>query len=79
VSELPNNGGAAFPDPCGAHPGAFPPDQPKGMTLRDYFAAKAMAAILRLPDKIYTDALIAKYSYNMADTMIYERENGGAK
>lgn len=37
-----NNGGPAFPDGAGA---CF------GMTLRDYFAAKAMQAILSLPQK----------------------------
>ena len=37
-----DDGGAAFPDPCGAHSGAFPPDCAKGMSLRDYFAAAAL-------------------------------------
>ena len=54
-----------------------------GMSLRDYFAAKAMQGFLsgfRSPAGIYsedaTSALnISKLSYDIADAMIEEREN----
>ncbi len=39
-----DDGGPAFPDPCGAHPGAHPPHEAKGMSLRQYAAIK-----LRVP------------------------------
>lgn len=57
---LPNkidDGGPAFPDPCAAHPGSFPPDESKGMTLREYAAIK-----LRVPDSglDWLDAMIQK-------------------
>jgi hypothetical protein len=42
-----------------------------GMTLRDYFAAKAMAAIV---DKELGDDEIAKYAYDMADAMLKARD-----
>lgn len=50
-----------------------------GMTLRDYFAAKAMQAILSLkeqnltPNDIYSLA-IASFSYHQADAMLAKRE-----
>ena len=48
-----------------------------GMSLRDYFAAKAMPKIIRdgqSMSKLDCD-LIAKYSYIMADAMIEKGEN----
>lgn len=44
-----------------------------GMTLRDYFAAKAMAVILQhdLPER--PDHYIAKDAYKIADAMLAER------
>jgi len=45
-----------------------------GMTLRDYFAAKAMQAYLRWPEApIHGEALIADCAYTMADAMLAER------
>jgi len=47
-----------------------------GMTLRDYFAAKAMQALLSCPK--YQNAgtgIISRESYEMADAMI-EARNG---
>jgi len=48
----------------------------KGMTLRDYFAAKAMQAMLTHPDsRADVDASVyAKGAYVMADAMMKERE-----
>jgi hypothetical protein len=47
-----------------------------GMTLRDYFAAKAMQGLLAsLPsDTTLYDSNVAKWSYEMADAMLKARE-----
>jgi len=42
-----------------------------GMTLRDYFAAKAMQVLC---DDNFTEEQIAEASYNMADAMLKARE-----
>mgnify|MGYP003348789876 FL=1 len=74
-----NDGGPAFP-----RPGDFNPQI--GMTLRDYFAAKAMQSILRHYDAVTSfeedevndpegmPSLIAKDAYIMADAMLKARE-----
>lgn len=77
-------GGAAFPrpishdeTPSGQYRGDRTEfaDHQDGMTLRDYFAAKAMQAILgdktTHPD-YYSEW--AELSYRMADAMLAERE-----
>ncbi len=70
-----NTGGPAFP-----RPGDFNPQL--GMTLRDYFAAKAMAIMWDAYDKGYcglnnNDApnteIIAEGAYQMADAMLKAR------
>ena len=62
---------------------AFPDQYKNGMTLRDYFAAKAMAIMWDAYDKGYcglnnNDApngeIIALASYKMADDMLKARE-----
>lgn len=48
-----------------------------GMTLRDYFAAKAMQAMVASPTYEagwWAQDSIAAQSYSMADTMLKERE-----
>ena len=67
-----NNGGPAFP------PHWDPKTHPSGMTLRDYFAAKAMPLAWRIFDAGYsTDALttenIAEAAYQIADAMLAAR------
>jgi len=50
-----------------------------GMTLRDYFAAKAMAAILQTDDDLEWDDdqnSLASASYGYADAMLRVREKG---
>ena len=53
--------------------------QMQGMTLRDYFAAKAMQGLIASPRtplgtvNDVTDQLIAKLSYIMADAMLRAR------
>ncbi len=45
-----------------------------GMTLRDYFAAKAMDSYLRSPQaEIVSVKTIAECAYEMADQMLIER------
>jgi hypothetical protein len=65
----------------GKHLFAFPAnhfdlaDSEHGMTLRDYFAAKAMHAFLSKPSSITCpDELIAEDAYNTADAMMKERK-----
>jgi hypothetical protein len=70
-----NTGGPAFP---GLHPSAECRFQEEGMTLRDYFAAKAMQGILAgnfpVTKTINADQLVAKSAYIMADAMLKARE-----
>jgi hypothetical protein len=56
------------------NPSAFPAGLTEGMTLRDYFAAKAMAGLVSdsQVDMAFCD--MAKWSYSMADAMLAERE-----
>ncbi len=62
-----NNGGPAFPIPDGVS--HFP-----GMTLRDYFAAKAIAPIMLHPQGPSGHwETIASQAYAMADAMLAER------
>jgi hypothetical protein len=67
-----NTGGPAFPlQSIGPD---FAPGY-SGMTLRDYFAAKAMQATMtRLSPNIRGMELAAALSYEMADEMIKARE-----
>lgn len=64
-----NTGGPAFPS-------AHPHGQEEGMTLRDYFAAKAMQA--RINDSklspMYSFEDHADRAYKMADAMLKARE-----
>lgn len=58
-----------------------------GMTLRDYFAAKAMQGILASPrapseaidnGSAVTDTMIARLAYAVAEAMLKARESGDA-
>lgn len=76
MSDKPNDGGPAF-----ARPGMnsnWERGQQEGMTLRDYFAAKAMAALLTQPEAAnnWADERVAEWAYNAADAMLAEREKG---
>jgi hypothetical protein len=46
----------------------------EGMTLRDYFAAKAMQGFLASGKTDYLDKHIAFDAYNLADAMLEARE-----
>ena len=50
----------------------------QGMTRRDYFAAKAMQALLARPDwtQERDQDYIAERAYKQADAMLAEREKG---
>jgi hypothetical protein len=60
-----NTGGPAFPS-THAH------GQDEGMTLRDYFAAKAMQALIEKFDEMPVE--IAYEAYTYADMMMKARE-----
>ena len=70
-----NTGGPAFPhidSGCGRFEA--------GMTLRDYFAAKAMQGYLSsYPKDVHPEVVwVATYAYQMADAMLKAREGGAA-
>ena len=72
-----DNGGPAFPVPLNpgqSWRGMAPCD---GMTLRDYFAGKAMQVGLYEGSEVYRPSEFAKWCYEMADAMLKAR-NGGA-
>ncbi|MCV9909952.1 hypothetical protein OIV19_20345 [Brucella sp. HL-2] len=69
-------GGNAFPIPGDQQDETF-----NGMTLRDYFAAKALGGFAQASmnnDWPYNSEAMAKEAYEWADAMIAARE-GGAK
>jgi hypothetical protein len=69
MSEV-NTGGPAFPFKCqGPTTG---PEIYYGMTLRDYFAAKALEGKLATGETGFDD--IAKRAYKYADAMLKARE-----
>jgi hypothetical protein len=53
---------------------AFPSDRSFGMTLRDYFAAKAMQGLLSNRNAEAAIDEFATKSYRMADAMLKARE-----
>jgi hypothetical protein len=69
-----NTGGPAFPTTDFTHAGQIIPGS-EGMTLRDYFAAKAMQSILidpRIDNDSYREC--AEGAYKAADAMLRARE-----
>lgn len=57
---------------------AFPKGQSdysenRGMTLRDYFAAKAMQGVLSSPSDPASFEAVGVFAYKVADAMIAER------
>jgi hypothetical protein len=69
-----NNGGPAFPcEGYTTNDGNRPFDGLSGMTLRDYFAAKAMQALLPLYDA-NPNFDLANAAYGSADAMLRARE-----
>ena len=64
-----NTGGPAFPTGTGGNT-----PYSNGMTLRDYFAAKAMMSCRFIVRPYDTTAEAAKDCYRMADAMLKARE-----
>lgn len=73
------DGGAAFPNPCGQNLHHYN-DSQKGMTLRDYFAAKALqgmhASLANSSDWPTVEGLneMAIIAYDQADAMLAARD-----
>jgi len=65
-----NTGGPAYPSPRWEGWGS----PQEGMTLRDYFAAKAMQGLLAGTLKSSDLSLIARDCYQMADAMLRARD-----
>lgn len=53
---------------------AFPTDIGRGMTLRDYFAAKAMQGMLAADVNFKTPGELAGYAHILADAMLEARK-----
>lgn len=68
MSESIENGGPAFP--CAGHENGTEFD--RGISMRDYFAAKAMQGILSHDEWADIDHM-AEYSYKLADAMLNAR------
>ncbi|WP_343577975.1 hypothetical protein [Pseudomonas sp.] len=73
-----NDGGPAFARPAGDYSGTRNGNTAQvGMTLRDYFAAKAMQAMIANDWPIYDDEStkhLTGYAYRMADAMLAARD-----
>ena len=71
VNTEPDNGGPAFPHPAGWR---RDPEISDGMSLRDYFAAKALQGICASgPGEHMTSPAIAREAYDLAEAMLIER------
>ncbi len=74
-----NTGGPAFPA-FEHHPNYGQMLAVGGMTLRDYFAAKAMQALITsrhtdYENGWYDEAMVAASAYDMAESMLKARES----
>jgi hypothetical protein len=70
-----NTGGPAFPSGLQEQADDTVDSLHKGMTLRDYFAAKAMQGMLACPVQPQSGAdLYARDAYFVADAMLKARE-----
>jgi hypothetical protein len=67
------DGGPAFPATQYAN-GISPTGHSVGISMRDYFAAKALEGYLVAPDLGWDYAEVATASYKMADEMLKARE-----
>lgn len=74
-----HNGGPAFPLPCDDHRDfhAVFESGYGGISIRDYFAAKALEGICASgPGVEWTDLRIAREAYALADAMLAAKEVG---
>jgi len=53
---------------------AFPDRYRDGMTLRDFFAAKALGGLINYSPEPYEHESIARLCYSLADAMLKARE-----
>lgn len=67
-----DDGGPAFPCHTNPRPGHLS-DAPKGMTLRDYFAAKALQGFAACEEQYSNLDTMAKAAYSWADAMLRAR------
>jgi len=71
-------GGPAFPvhPDMAAQLGCVPSQSDAGMTLRDYFAAKAMQSLITAPNvrPMIEDGEVSGWAYKMADAMLKARK-----
>ena len=84
MSNTKNDGGPAFPalkTTVNKSPGVYSSEVEPGMTLRDYFAAKAMPIAMQQALGAITDEdsasamdLVPRLAYAMADAMLKARE-----
>jgi hypothetical protein len=71
MEKIIHTGGPAFPAPAGV---SHITEQ--GMTLRDYFAAKAMAQLMLSSPVVQDDArTTASWAYEYADAMLKARKS----
>lgn len=68
-----NNGGPAFPRPNTEDRDGYGDSGAEGMTLRDYFAAKALGAYVAGMEDGASAESLAEYAYELADAMLAER------
>lgn len=73
-----NDGGSAFPQPDYMDEGSTALQRECGMSLRDYFAAKAMQGMLSANGDSngfleYEEETVAANSYKLADAMLKAR------
>ena len=84
MNEKPDSGGSAFPQVQTDNRNADYPDQPflpetysaGGMTMRDYYAAKAMAALIAAYSgtQAWGPSTTAQRAFEYADAMLRNRE-----
>ena len=76
VEDASHDTSEAAPSPHSAQqPRAFPQYGDPGMTLRDYFAGRALPAILAaLPYQDDVNGTVAREAYAMADAMLAARK-----
>lgn len=74
----PNNGGPAFPGTKRVYRAGYPTDEfepANGMTIRDYFAAKALQGICASsPGADWTNDRLAAEAYDLANAMLKARQ-----
>jgi hypothetical protein len=75
MNEETKNGGPAFPsEQHETQGGELNQTYEPGMSLRDYFAAKAMQSIIVCETDFDTHELRAEFAYRQADEMLKARE-----